>query len=273
MGVVRRRKPIRQQKAVPTFNGVRTRSMKRQQGNDDNLGTPTAKRQTRHSPLFHNLSFYLTMRNRGDTHNGSADVDKAKMATEIVSRGGRIMDDCCEGEVDTEHSFLLSDECCRTQKYLVALATGIPCVSYDWITECTRKERLVSHNSYLLPSGQSHDTNSSVQWTPRRCGTILHGMLVHIVGKKAFKSFWSPVLLKAGATIATRLTSQEATGHSMSVVIADPEEPERLSESLRNMAARCGFNILSVEWIIQCLVHGYTLPLNHKDGSGVTHIV
>ena len=32
--------------------------------------------------------------------------------------------------------FVLSDDHCRTHKYLLGLALAIPCVSYDWIEKC-----------------------------------------------------------------------------------------------------------------------------------------
>lgn len=32
--------------------------------------------------------------------------------------------------------FVLSDDHCRTHKYLLGLALAIPCVSYDWVDKC-----------------------------------------------------------------------------------------------------------------------------------------
>ena len=35
--------------------------------------------------------------------------------------------------------YVLSDAYCRTKKYLLGLALGLPCVSYGWIKECIAK--------------------------------------------------------------------------------------------------------------------------------------
>lgn len=262
-GMSRKRKPLRHQKAVSTVGGVQTRSMKRY-GNED-LDTPAAKRQntlSRKSSLFHGLSFYLTMRKRGDKHGGSgagSDVDKTKMAADIESRGGRVMDDCSEDDVDTDHSYLLSDDYCRTYKYLVALATGIPCVSYDWIIECTKKEHLVNYQPYLLPSGYSLETHSTLKLMPRRSGT-LGKVRVYISGKKQFKTFWTPVLSKAGATVAARVTCQDADAYRANVILAEPKDSQRLDD----LAARSGMTIQNTEWFVQCLINGYLLPINKQ---------
>ena len=35
--------------------------------------------------------------------------------------------------------FVLSDSCCRTKKYMMGLALGLPCVAYGWVRECIEK--------------------------------------------------------------------------------------------------------------------------------------
>lgn len=39
--------------------------------------------------------------------------------------------------------FVLSDTCCRTHKYLIGLALGVPCVCYGWIKDCIEKVNIV----------------------------------------------------------------------------------------------------------------------------------
>ena len=42
-------------------------------------------------------------------------------------------------QVLCEQCYVLSDGYCRTKKYMMGLALGLPCVSYGWIRECIDK--------------------------------------------------------------------------------------------------------------------------------------
>ena len=42
-------------------------------------------------------------------------------------------------KVPFSQCYVLSDAYCRTKKYLLGLALGLPCVSYGWIKECIAK--------------------------------------------------------------------------------------------------------------------------------------
>ena len=46
--------------------------------------------------------------------------------------------------------YVLSDAYCRTQKYMMALALGLPCVAYGWIQECIDKVHCVVSFFYLM---------------------------------------------------------------------------------------------------------------------------
>jgi len=71
------------------------------------------------------------------------EYDKEGLQRRIVAHGGTVVD-----ELDPQlqaaalaakanpRVFVVSDVARKTKKYLVALAAGIPCVSYRWILEC-----------------------------------------------------------------------------------------------------------------------------------------
>ncbi|MCJ1393008.1 hypothetical protein MMC18_005880 [Xylographa bjoerkii] len=50
---------------------------------------------------------------------------------------------------------LLAEKYCRNQKFFQALALGIPCLATRWVRDCITKQRLLSWEPYLLPSGHS----------------------------------------------------------------------------------------------------------------------
>ena len=49
--------------------------------------------------------------------------------------------------------FVLSDTCCRTHKYLIGLALGVPCVRYSWIRDCIEEVCLVISPYFVSQPG------------------------------------------------------------------------------------------------------------------------
>lgn len=60
-------------------------------------------------------------------------------------------------------SLLIADQHCRTQKYLLCLASGVPCVSHIWVRDCCKDNKLLNYRNYLLPAGVGPD-DSIVEW-------------------------------------------------------------------------------------------------------------
>jgi len=55
---------------------------------------------------------------------------------------------CVFVQITDGRYFVLSDDCCRTQKFLMGLALGIPVVSYTWITDCIQQVSLASQGAW-----------------------------------------------------------------------------------------------------------------------------
>ena len=64
---------------------------------------------------------------------------------------------------DVGFTCLIADRHCRTVKFIQALALGIPCLSTRWITHCVAKQRILSWEPYLLPSGESSFLGGAVR--------------------------------------------------------------------------------------------------------------
>jgi hypothetical protein len=128
-----------------------------------------------------------------------------------------------EGVGDEAHNrqnvFLISDNYARTVKYIYALAGGIPCLSYNWISECLLKvisskfsicfkflkefkfkifqQRVVEYKSFELSSG--YGIESKVVIPPHR-QRPLEGFKVYVTGATdELYKYWKPVLTAAGA--------------------------------------------------------------------------
>lgn len=50
-------------------------------------------------------------------------------------------------------SLLIADQHCRTRKYLLCVAGGVPCVSQMWVRDCCQEKKLLNYRNYLLPAG------------------------------------------------------------------------------------------------------------------------
>ena len=64
---------------------------------------------------------------------------------------------------DIGFTCLIADKHCRTVKFIQALALGIPCLSARWIRHCVAKQRILSWEPYLLPSGESSFLGGAVR--------------------------------------------------------------------------------------------------------------
>ncbi|EXJ76572.1 uncharacterized protein A1O5_01080 [Cladophialophora psammophila CBS 110553] len=58
---------------------------------------------------------------------------------------------------------LLADRHSRKEKYLQALALGLPCLSGKWIEVCVKSDKIVGWASYLLPAGESAELEGATR--------------------------------------------------------------------------------------------------------------
>lgn len=117
----------------------------------------------------------------------------------IKSHGGRVID-----EIIWNHpsyiikkvtkgfpcTLLVSDSERRTLKYLLALASGTPCVNFQWVYECIEKDGLVPMKPFLLTSGYSKEKKENVtsyfEEEPYSL-SIFKESRIEVVGSSAFK--------------------------------------------------------------------------------------
>ena len=59
---------------------------------------------------------------------------------------------------------LIADQHCRTRKYFLCLASGIPCVSHVWVHDSCHANQLQNYRNYLLPAGYSLEEQRILDW-------------------------------------------------------------------------------------------------------------
>ncbi|GAD91985.1 DNA damage repair protein (Rad9), putative [Paecilomyces variotii No. 5] len=58
---------------------------------------------------------------------------------------------------------LVADKHSRREKYMQALALGLPCLSGRWIEDCVKQNRILDWDMYLLPAGESMYLNGATK--------------------------------------------------------------------------------------------------------------
>lgn len=58
---------------------------------------------------------------------------------------------------------LVADKHSRREKYMQALALGLPCLSGRWIEDCVKHNRILDWDMYLLPAGESMYLNGATK--------------------------------------------------------------------------------------------------------------
>ncbi|XP_035700186.1 TP53-binding protein 1-like [Branchiostoma floridae] len=186
---------------------------------------------------------------------------KSHVQRQIEQGGGKVYEDFkrMQERSKSTHLYLIADSFCRTKKYFLSLAHGIPCVSHQWIRDSCSQGRLQDYKAYLLPAGRSLETRNTIEWVPR--GRIFQNMDVLVVSEsRDFRDVWADILVAAGCVMAKKVSKEEAESAPLDcdLVVSDPSCPGALVQR----AGQLGVRVVSTEWVIQCLIHshrvGYT---------------
>uniref|UniRef100_A0A8C3XC83 TP53-binding protein 1 n=1 Tax=Cyanoderma ruficeps TaxID=181631 RepID=A0A8C3XC83_9PASS len=236
-----------------------------------------------HGPLPHNktlflgYAFLLTMATPSDklvNHQKTSDgptgsseeeedflevtpYDKHYVAQQLRAGAGYILEDFNETQCNAAYQCLLiADQHCRTRKYLLCLARGIPCVSHVWVHDSCHANQLQNYRNYLLPAGYSLQEQKLLEWHPRE--NPFHNLKVLLVSdqQENFLDLWSEILMTGGAVSVKQHYSNShnkdiALG-VYDVVVTDfscPAGVLKCAEALR-------LPVVSQEWVIQSLIAG-----------------
>ncbi|XP_010158143.1 PREDICTED: tumor suppressor p53-binding protein 1, partial [Eurypyga helias] len=182
--------------------------------------------EDQHGPLPHNktlflgYAFLLTMATPSDksaNHQKPSDgptgsseeeeefvemapYDKRYVAQQLRAGAGYILEDFNETQCSAAYECLLiADQHCRTRKYLLCLARGIPCVSHIWVHDSCHANQLQNYRNYLLPAGYSLQEQKLLEWHPRE--NPFHNLKVLLVSdqQQSFLDLWSEILMTGGA--------------------------------------------------------------------------
>ncbi|KAF1528993.1 TP53-binding protein 1, partial [Eudyptula albosignata] len=243
-----------------------------------------------HGPLPHNktlflgYAFLLTMATPSDklvNHQKPSDgpagsseeeeeflemtpYDKHYIAQQLRAGAGYILEDFNETQCNAAYQCLLiADQHCRTRKYLLCLARGIPCVSHIWVHDSCHANQLQNYRNYLLPAGYSLQEQKLLEWHPRE--NPFHNLKVLLVSnqQQSFLDLWSEILMTGGAASVKQHYSnahnKDIALGLYDVVVTDFSCPAgilKCAEALR-------LPVVSQEWVIQSLIAGERVGYKH----------
>ncbi|KAM5235425.1 TP53-binding protein 1 [Ctenodactylus gundi] len=248
----------------------------------DNTGEPSVPEEQRgplpvNKTLFLGYAFLLTMATTSDKlasrsklpdiPTGSSEEEEEfleippfnKQYTESQLRAGAgyILEDFNEAQCNTAYQCLLiADQHCRTRKYFLCLASGIPCVSHVWVHDSCHANQLQNYRNYLLPAGYSLEEQRILDWQPRE--NPFQNLKVLLVSdqQQNFLELWSEILMTGGAA---SVKQHHSSAHNkdialgvFDVVVTDPSCPA----SVLKCAEALQLPVVSQEWAIQCLIVG-----------------
>ena len=172
-------------------------------------------------------------------------VDEAQMKAlkpKIQESGGLILDvddfDPTKHKRHSKQRFLVASKMCRTVKYFLALADGIPRVSIEWIQECLAKDAWIDYEEFLLPNGTDSDGHTVEH---KIVSDLLINLTIHLHGVPTReRDTWNRVLRAAGAKVAPKKTSK------LDYIVTFQDSPDDLTDCIKP--------VLQKEWLCQTLI-------------------
>ncbi|XP_047436560.1 TP53-binding protein 1 isoform X3 [Mugil cephalus] len=223
--------------------------------------------------LFMGFAFMLTGSSESDRLTNKLDSDdeedyvqtgpynKAYTESQLQAGGGFILPDFNEEQCKAAYqSLLIADQHCRTRKYVLCLASGVPCVSHIWVRDCCKDNKLLNYRNYLLPAGVGPD-DAIVEWHSR-CSPF-KALRVLLVFEKP-EELWAQLITMGGGSSVRHIQgekdSSDVPAGKYDVVVTDHSCPP----SLQTSAASQDVPLVSPEWILQSVICGERLGFHSK---------
>ncbi|XP_056114961.1 TP53-binding protein 1 isoform X3 [Rhinichthys klamathensis goyatoka] len=225
------------------------------------------------SALFMGFVFMLTASSESDrdSDHQTSDEDedcvlraaynKLYTVRQLEAGGGMILLDFNEEQCKAAYqSLLIADQHCRTRKYLLCVAGGVPCVSQMWVRDCCQEKKLLNYRNYLLPAGLGPE-GCIVEWHPR--GNPFKALKVMLISEDRV-DLWTSLLSMGGAAKVHHHKENEdisdITNMKLDLAVTASASP---SEELKHVAP--DMPVVSLEWLIQSLICGKCLSYDSNS--------
>uniref|UniRef100_A0A674DET1 Tumor protein p53 binding protein, 1 n=1 Tax=Salmo trutta TaxID=8032 RepID=A0A674DET1_SALTR len=218
--------------------------------------------------LFLGFAFMLTASSESDRQTNqpisdgeeeyvqTAPYHKRYTETQLEAGAGFILHDFNEEQCKAAYqSLLITDQHSRTRKYLLCVASGVPCVSHIWVRDCCKEGKLLNYRNYLLPAGVGPDERI-VEWHPR-CSPFKALRVLLVFEEPA--ELWSELLMMSGASSVRQHQAEKDSSDipvgKFDVVVTDRTCPPLVLKSVTSQEVP----MVSPEWLIHSLICGERL--------------
>ncbi|KAM7405698.1 hypothetical protein PAMP_000126 [Pampus punctatissimus] len=187
--------------------------------------------------------------------------NKAYTESQLQAGGGFILPDFNEEQCKAAYqSLLIADQHCRTRKYLLCLASGVPCVSHIWVRDCCKDNKLLNYRNYLLPAGMGPN-DAIVEWHPR-CSPF-KALRILLVFEKP-EELWAQLVIMGGGSSVRQFQADkdgsDIPAGKYDVVVTDHACPPLVEKNVTSQEVP----LVSAEWLIQSLICGERLGFHSK---------
>uniref|UniRef100_A0A3P8RL52 TP53-binding protein 1 n=1 Tax=Amphiprion percula TaxID=161767 RepID=A0A3P8RL52_AMPPE len=187
--------------------------------------------------------------------------NKSYTESQLQAGGGFILPDFNEEQCKAAYqSLLIADQHCRTRKYLLCLASGVPCVSHIWVRDCCKDNKLLNYRNYLLPAGIGPD-DAIVEWHPR-CSPF-KTLRVLLVFEKPVELWAQLITLGGGSSVRhfqAEKDSSDIPPGKYDIVVTEAACPPLVEKSVTSQEVP----LVSPEWLIQSIICGERLGFHSK---------
>ncbi|XP_029310434.1 LOW QUALITY PROTEIN: TP53-binding protein 1 [Cottoperca gobio] len=248
-------------------------------GSGTDLPAPSCDVAETHGPLPQNTTLFmgfafmltasseidrLTNKHASDDEDDyvqSAPYNKAYTESQLQAGGGFVLPDFNEEQCKAAYqSLLISDQHCRTRKYLLCLASGVPCVSHVWVRDCCKENKLLNYRNYLLPAGEGPD-EAVVEWHSR-CSPF-KTLRVLLVFEKPVE-LWAQLITMGGGSSVQQFQPEndgsDIPAGKYDVVVTDGACPPLVEKNVTSQEVP----LVSPEWLIQSVIRGERLGFHSK---------
>ncbi|XP_032674745.1 microtubule-associated protein futsch-like [Odontomachus brunneus] len=187
---------------------------------------------------------------------------RERLQKQIVTGGGKVYEDFNEipkeEYANTKHITNVPN---TTAKSILCLSVGIPSYNHKWIIRCCLEEKLVNSAEEMLPTGWSLQRRTYVEAFQIKIKPLSQHVIIipNQVTDQQFATFWSQVCDNAGAVVLVAESSEnieEMEFDSAAVIVSNQRCPSWAVEKAQQLR----IPIMSVTWVIQCLIEGRVCP-------------
>jgi len=218
------------------------------------------------SGLFHNLSFILC---------GLLGDEKKEMESLITSNNGVVIKSfpAAADLMNTSIIVITYPTGCRRPNYLLALALNIPLVHPAWIRICTSCNTYFSFEEYLIPTGSNKfnvynisEHRRITEFVDSKSNQLFFNL--NVINTKSNDKTIDHILSILGGNIIDLSKKYNFTSTSEVVMILvdsfDYNHKEVLSIYDKFLINSNLVYIVTIEWLVACLEHGYIIDFNIK---------